>query len=65
MRKRWDEAIVRWRGFHYVEPDAERVAVYRKAVDAGNASAKADSSYAFMIFFTACAQFNSVSVTMF
>ena len=33
-----------------VEPDAERIALYWKAVDAGSASAKADSSYAFIIF---------------
>ena len=33
-----------------VEPDAERAAVYWKAVVIGTASAEADSSYAFIIF---------------
>ena len=34
----------------HVEPDAERAAVYRKAVGAGSASAEVDSSHAFIIF---------------
>ena len=33
-----------------VEPDAERAAVYRKAIDIGSASAEVDPSHAFIIF---------------